>query len=209
MIDYFNQNSVGVFNEGNPNAETRWFKTYFPVILSEVSLRIGESQDTIDEVMEVVVSMLEHKGGFETVKNIKRYLFRIINTVCERYLKKKEEKKTSSRDVSKYLANLTEEAREKAIVRDKFRNLLYVATESLPRQCLQVFELCYHEELSNREIAKRLNISEKAVEYHKTIAYKKIRIELDRQKDKDRATFFLFFSIPMVYCYHLIQKLLS
>jgi RNA polymerase sigma-70 factor (ECF subfamily) len=209
MIDYFNQNWVGVFNEGNPNAETRWFKTYFPVILSEVSLRIGESPDTIDQVMEVVVTMLEYKGGFETVKNIKRYLYRVINTVCKEYLKREKEKRTNSRDISKYLKNLTEESREKAIVRDKFRNLQYVATESLPKQCLQVFNLYYHQELSNREIAERLNISEKAVEYHKSIAYKKIRIELNRQKDENGTMLFLFFSIPMVYCYHLIQKLLA
>jgi RNA polymerase sigma-70 factor, ECF subfamily len=209
MMDYFNQNWVGVFNEGNPNAETRWFKTYFPVILSEVSLRIGESPDTIDQVMEVVVTMLEYKGGFATVKNIKRYLYRVINSVCKEYLKQKKEKTINSRDVSKHLKNLAGASREKAIVRDKYRNLQYVATENLPRQCLQVFNLYYHEELSNREIAERLNISEKAVEYHKSIAYRKIRIELNRQKDENRAMLFLFFSIPMGYCYHLIQKLLS
>lgn len=49
----------------------------------------------------------------------------------------------------------------------------------LPEKCREVFVLSKIEGLKNREIAEKLNISEKTVERHMTIALSKLREELD------------------------------
>ena len=66
MTDTFNQNWIGAFNEGDPNAVARWFKIKYQEIFNEVSLRTNDSPDTLDLVMEVVTIILERKGEFET-----------------------------------------------------------------------------------------------------------------------------------------------
>ena len=50
---------------------------------------------------------------------------------------------------------------------------------SLPEKCREVFTLSKLDGLKNREIADKLNISEKTVERHMSIALSKLREELD------------------------------
>ena len=53
------------------------------------------------------------------------------------------------------------------------------AIATLPEKCREVFVLSKIEGLKNREIAEKLNISEKTVERHMSIALSKLREELD------------------------------
>ena len=209
MENTFNQNWVGAFNSGNPNAMERWFNAYYEYILSEVELKTSGSPDMTDLVMDVIAIMLERKGAFETVKNIENYLDKVIETICKRFNERKKTEKMRSRGISEHLKDLAEEVREKAVIRNKYRKLRYLATERLPKQCQQVFNLCYHEEMKNREIAQLLNISEKAVEHHKTAAYRKLRIEFDDLTGGNPSMFLFVTSLPVFIIYLLIQKILS
>ena len=52
---------------------------------------------------------------------------------------------------------------------------VYKAVEELPEKCKEVFKLSRFEHLQNKEIAQQLNISQKTVERHMTIALEKMR----------------------------------
>ena len=53
-------------------------------------------------------------------------------------------------------------------------------TNQLPERCREVFLLSRRENLNNKEIAERLNISVKTVENQMTIALKRLRSSLAR-----------------------------
>ncbi|NGM61603.1 RNA polymerase sigma-70 factor [Sphingobacterium sp. SGG-5] len=53
-------------------------------------------------------------------------------------------------------------------------------TEGLPDRCKEVFHLSRSQQLNNKEIASKLNISEKTVENQLTIALKRLRLKLGR-----------------------------
>ena len=53
------------------------------------------------------------------------------------------------------------------------------AIATLPEKCREVFMMSKIDGLKNREIAEKLNISEKTVERHMSIALRKLRDELD------------------------------
>ncbi|WP_158799101.1 RNA polymerase sigma-70 factor [Pedobacter sp. L105] len=53
-------------------------------------------------------------------------------------------------------------------------------SKKLPERARLIFELSRNEQLSNREIADKLGISEKTVENQITIALKKLRISMDQ-----------------------------
>ena len=50
--------------------------------------------------------------------------------------------------------------------------------QQLPEKTRQIFVLSRYEQQSHREIAERLDLSEKSVEYHITQALKYLRVEL-------------------------------
>jgi RNA polymerase sigma-70 factor (ECF subfamily) len=209
MKDIFNQNMVPAFNEGDEKFVIRWYTSYFPGILNSVTELTGESSETLDLALEAVTRMLEHKGEFQTIKNIEGYLKKVIESVCDEYKDERKYKKTYSRNISDYLKNLAVVDREKAVVREKFRTLNYLAIEKLPRQCKTVYNLSCHEELSYKEIAQQLNISVKAVEHHKSAAFKKLRLEYYQKMGKEMSMFlFVILLLPFII-YQLIQKLLS
>jgi RNA polymerase sigma-70 factor (ECF subfamily) len=59
------------------------------------------------------------------------------------------------------------------------KQALQEAIATLPEKCREVFLLSKMEGLKNREIAAKLNISEKTVERHMSLALSKLRKELD------------------------------
>lgn len=62
----------------------------------------------------------------------------------------------------------------------ELRLILSEFMKDLPERCREVFDLSRNQHLSNKEIANKLGISEKAVEKQMTIALKRLRISLMR-----------------------------
>ena len=68
---------------------------------------------------------------------------------------------------------------ELALLGENINNALREAIDKLPERCREVFVLSKIEELSNKEIAERLNISVKTVEVQMTKALSRLRKELE------------------------------
>lgn len=62
----------------------------------------------------------------------------------------------------------------------ELQNALEKAIEMLPENCKAIYLLSRNSGLSNKEIAKKLNISSKTVENQITIALRKIRVFLEK-----------------------------
>lgn len=76
---------------------------------------------------------------------------------------------------------------------DELKKILDSAIEQLAPKCREIFLLSKREELSNREIAERLNLSVKTVENQMTIALKKLREYLIPYREKIFILFLLHF----------------
>jgi RNA polymerase sigma-70 factor (ECF subfamily) len=61
---------------------------------------------------------------------------------------------------------------------DEVEQLIRNAVDSLPEQTRKIIIMSRFDELSNREIAERLNLSVKSIEYHIAQAVRKLRREL-------------------------------
>jgi RNA polymerase sigma factor (sigma-70 family) len=62
-------------------------------------------------------------------------------------------------------------------------------SDTLPVRCREVFQLSRYDQLSNKEIAVKLGVSEKTVENQMTIALKKLK------KDLVNGQFYVFFLV--------------
>ena len=72
---------------------------------------------------------------------------------------------------------------------DEVTEIIQKALDQLPEKCREVITMSRFEDMSNKDIAEKLGITVKGVEYHITNALKKLRKEL-----KDYMLFLLFFA---------------
>ncbi|MGV8092596.1 MAG: RNA polymerase sigma-70 factor [Mangrovibacterium sp.] len=143
---------------------------------------LREEEDAKEVVQEAFIKLWEKQIYVKPESEIKNYLFILVRNQCLNLLREKRknaEKLTSQEyfavNISYKLLNATgEDILLSAELSEKIR----IAISRLTPQCMTVFTLSRFEDMSNSEIAAKLNISVKAVEANMTRALKQLREEL-------------------------------
>src|SRR5690348_8684784 len=130
-----------------------------------------ESREMVQEVFETLWRRRERIGH---IRSLKSYLFGSMQHMIVRYI---YNRKVKQRYETHYLffeavydTMDKDEARPEAI-----REALYKSISELPKRCQMTIKLRLTEELSNDEIAERMNITKKTVENHITQALAHLR----------------------------------
>lgn len=149
---------------------------YFSALKSLAVYYVKDEHEAEDLVQEVFVTLLESTHRFESVDEVKYFLYNILKNKCiSQYRKQKV------RDRYRQEMQEAEEPREdfweKVLEEDVYANLM-AAIEMLPPQCRLVMQLSL-EGLKIAEIAARLHISEDTVKEHKQNGKRKLVKMLD------------------------------
>ncbi|MEM9832924.1 MAG: RNA polymerase sigma-70 factor [Bacteroidota bacterium] len=108
---------------------------------------------------------------------LEAYAVQAVKFSCFNYMKKKVRRENAMQEFSAQepiLHNITEEK----IYAEELQSAINHLLRSLPQRCREVFYLKREKFMSNKEIASRLNISEKTVERHMTRALNLLRVGL-------------------------------
>lgn len=131
-------------------------------------------KEIVEELaLDIFLNIWANKNMPDIYHSIKAYLFQAARNKCLNELRKK--KQTVSLDELKmeiadtYLMTLE---------RDELYNLIQEAVSTLPDRCKEVFQLSRDENLTNKEIANKLDISVKTVEVQITKALRRLRESL-------------------------------
>lgn len=95
-------------------------------------------------------------------------------------------------------------AAEERIAEQSFHRQLHASLSNLPKRSKEIFLLSREEQLSNQEIAERLNISKRSVENQITHALQHLRLYL---KQLLMAGIMLISLEGFVYCFHMLNTL--
>lgn len=154
--------------------------SYFKV-LSLFALRIvRDSAVAEDIVQDVFTECWDNRDVIDFKQPIKPYLYKLTYNRSLDFLKSSNSKnvliseKTSILNDILYAAFTTEEE----VRLGDIRRELLGGIDTLPERCKEVFLLSRKSNLKNKEIAKSLDISVKAVEKHITTALKSLRSHL-------------------------------
>jgi RNA polymerase sigma-70 factor (ECF subfamily) len=145
------------------------YKIYHQRIYSFAFSYLKMTEDAMDIVHEVFMKLWEHRAQIEADGNIESLIFTIArNTILSTFRKKASERK--------YLDHLTalsitedsgtEELLDYQFMKEQVDELI----DQLPPKRRTIFMISRNEGLANKEIAEKLNISEKTVEDHMTKA---------------------------------------
>ena len=113
---------------------------------------------------------------------LRPYLYKVVYNSCLDAIK---HRKVESNYINQELLDFyfskvveTPEA-ELLLVEEDLIGAIQEAVERLPERCREIFELSKMEGLSNKQVAEKLDISVKTVENQMTIAFSRLRKELE------------------------------
>ena len=148
--------------EGNEDAFKSLFETYFTPLCRFIYLHLDDKNVAEELAMDIFIYLWENRETFQIQLSLKAYLFQAAKN-------KKETVGLDGVEVSTINTSVS------ALETEELYRLIQEAVFSLPDKCRNIFLLSRRENLTNQEIARKLNISVKTVEGQITKALKKIK----------------------------------
>ena len=173
------QNGVDILSElkkGNTEALHAIHDLYYPGLRRFSNSLLGDVPAAEDIVTEVFITLWKKQRDFETMQNIKAFLYISTRNACINHIKRLQRDSAMKAGLSHFLAADSEEFVLNEMIRAEVLQQIYEAIESLPLQCRRVFKLCYVEGMSNAEVADECKISINTVKNHKVKALGVLRL---------------------------------
>jgi len=167
------------------NAFDEIYRRYWSDMFGSAYNLLREREACMDIVQELFIWLWEHRYSLN-VLSLRPYLLVSVKFKVANYIKK-DKVRSSFFDQLKKIEEPYELIEDSVEVKEMLAIINHF-TNQLPDKCRKIFLLSRHEQLSNKEISERLNISVKTVENQMTIALRKLRSSLAKI-----SSFLLFF----------------
>jgi RNA polymerase sigma-70 factor (ECF subfamily) len=178
------------FQRRETPAEKQVFQKYFkPLCLYSESIT-GQLDASEDIVAESFEKAWGRRREFQTLENLKAFLYRIVRNASLNYTKSQRLHRTHHEQLF-YLSNHESgpgEALEHEILRVELLHEIYQEIENLPDRCGQIFKLLFIHNQTTDQIAAQLSINVQTVRTQKARAIQLIKIGLLR-KNRIQAIF--------------------
>jgi RNA polymerase sigma-70 factor (ECF subfamily) len=162
------------------------FRLYFNRLYSFAIEFVIDREIAREIVHDSILRFWQSRHKLKDETNIKAYLLKIVRNLCLNHLKKYSDKPVvfmpddRIKKVLEINYIVLADQNWDPMLADEFEEVISASMSSLPEKCRKVFELSRFENLSNAEIAVKLEISVKTVEGHITEAIKSIRQKISK-----------------------------
>ena len=171
-----NEQLVERLQSGDVKAFSEIYNRYWLKLYTLAYSQIGTKEEAEDLIHNLFESLWK-KRNEATIRNLTTYLVVSVKYLSNAYIK-------SQINLRKYQEYLIFQEIQRSISPEEIINFsdlqkaVEEAMKKLPEKTMEVFKMSRFEEKSVREIADRLNLSEKAVEYHITKSLKILKEQL-------------------------------
>jgi RNA polymerase sigma-70 factor (ECF subfamily) len=171
------------------------FYAWYHSLLRFCNEYIFDTEISRNIVQSVYMKLWERRKSIDESKSLKAFLFTMARNECLSYLRHLKTEVSFVKNISSTFEDqmLAYDALSELdfthMDLEKIESIINETVASLPDRCREVFCMSRYENLKNREIAIKLNITEKAVEANISRAFKILRVNL---KDYAPLIFFLF-----------------
>ncbi|TDQ79230.1 RNA polymerase sigma factor [Sphingobacterium yanglingense] len=182
MYNYKNladRDLVSLLKTGDREAFAQIYERYAMILYYKVNQVLRDEEASKDIIQELFTYVWEKSDKLKEDQNLSGYLYIASRSRVLNLIKKGNTRSDYLTEVANYSDNITDETTEKLDEKELF---LLVASEiaKLPEKMREVFQLSRIEDLSHKEIAERLNISETTVKKQVQNALKILRDRLSK-----------------------------
>ncbi len=149
------------------------FRAYFVPLCNFAKTYVSDSEAARGITQEVFVNMWEKRQTIDPDKSLKSYLFSSVRNRSLNYIR--DHKKFSSRLLDVEIADFETPLEQDDLELSELQDRVNAAVNSLPEKIKKSFVMNRYEGLKYREIADKLEISQKTVEAHISKALKLLR----------------------------------
>ncbi len=170
---------VESIQKGDYQAFEILFQTYYSALCALGRSMVHSKETAEDLVSDIFVKIWENPENLNVTQSLKGYLIRSVRNACINYLTRSYQKfrhldnETTEKLLSFLPHNDPDPSREMLIAELEVK--INEAISTLPPECAKIFLLSRREELTNREIADQLNLSENTVKVQIYRGLSKIR----------------------------------
>lgn len=176
--------------KGGPDALQSLLKLFYSPLCLFAERLLADSAAAEDIVGESFIKLWNKRTDFESLQNIKAFMYITVRNACLNYLKRAKRDSLGKKQLA-YLTGEKEEFVLNEMIRAEVLKEIMHAINNLPEQCGKVLKMGYLEGLKNQEIADLLNISVHTVKNQKARAIQLLKIRL---RDRDLMAFLLLCS---------------
>ncbi|MCR5408002.1 MAG: RNA polymerase sigma-70 factor [Bacteroidales bacterium] len=166
------QKLIAELRRGDMKAYEQAFHTYYPKFVRFANYIVGDLPVAKDLVQNVFLKVWRYRDRLDSSLSLNNYFFVLTKREVLNYLRTKRVFETLDASLDIQGGGLLPDSMADA---SKVREHVY----KLPEQRRNVFILSRFYGIPNKDIAKKLSISEKTVERHITLAGKQLRDELE------------------------------
>ena len=153
------------FQQGNKKAFERIYNLYWKGLYLHAYKRL-HAEDLAEElVQELFIQLWEKRKEIKVEKSIQHYLYGVIKKKILHHLRERYREAAHHQAIRETAVTVNSHLEHRIEQRDMLQNIESLV-QRLPAKSRRVFELSRKKFMSNKDIARQLNISEKAVEYH-------------------------------------------
>ena len=163
---------------GDEQAFELLFRKYHVRLCGFANKYSNDPEEAREVVQEVFIKIWEGREDIDPEESLRAYIFKITRNICINKLRRKQ---VESKYIEIYKLVYTE-TREfspyDSLLADELNENITNALKKIPSKCRRIFDLSRVEGLKYREIADRLQISQKTVEAQMSKALHILRYEL-------------------------------
>ncbi len=160
---------------------------------------ISASDEAEDIALESFLKLLAKRQDFETLTDIRSFLFTVVRNACFDYLRRNKTKDRFARE-QLVLQQTEEQFGQDEMLIAQTLQLIYAEIEMLPSQCKLVFKSIFFDCKTTAEVASELGLSRQTVLNQKTRAINLLRLKL--YKHGFHSITFLLHTVLMNAAFH-------
>lgn len=180
MADYSKYSDVelvALLKHSDKGAYTEIYDRFQPLLYVYACKIVKEEDEAEDIVQEVFIYLWDKRESFHFTSSLSAYLYTAVKYKFMNLLDRKKVRADYSASMQRFI-NAGEYITDNYIREKEFITLVESEIALLPEKMRQIFLMSRKQNLSNKEIADKLNITEKTVRNQVNTALDKLRVRL-------------------------------